>query len=46
MAVFIVLFLFFEPIRIFGTLLVFFWIVAIGMLPVVAVFKVMTGSHR
>ena len=43
---FIVLCLFIEPIRIFGTLLVFYWIVAIGMLPVVAVFKVMTGSHR
>lgn len=46
MLAFIFLCLLFEPIRILGVMLLFFWILAIGVIPHVAVLKVMTGGHR
>ena len=46
MGAFIFLCLLFEPVRILGVMLLFFWIVAIGVMPHVAVLKVMSGSHR
>lgn len=39
-------FLLFEPVRILGITLLFFWILAIGVMPHVAILKVATGSHR
>lgn len=36
----------FEPVRILGITLVFFWILAIGLMPHVAIMKVATGGHR
>lgn len=46
MGVFIVLMVVFEPVRILGCVLFFFWVLAIGVMPHVAVLKVMTGGHR
>lgn len=39
-------FLLFEPVRIMGCVLIFFWICAIGMMPHVAVLKTVVGRDR
>lgn len=35
-----------EPARILGCVLVFYWVLAIGIMPHVALMKLGTGSHR